>query len=89
MPRLQPGKMFRWDYDYTERGEAKEGYEYGLAELDDEFSHLPESDLGSTSSYSPGAGERSPGLRSPVDEHEHESVWDGDTLASHSDHERR
>ena len=83
--------MFRWDYDYTEEGDSKDGYEYGLAHLDvdDDFHHLPsESDawsLGSSSSYSPGDRSPSVGLRSPVDEHD--GGWDGETLAS--DNERR
>jgi hypothetical protein len=34
MPRLQPGKTFRWDYDYIEIGEAPTGYNYGLAHID-------------------------------------------------------
>ena len=91
VPRFQPGKMFRWDYDYVEEGEVREGYEYGLAQLDadEEFHHLPsEADawsLGSSSSYSPGDRSPSVGLRSPVEDHD--GGWDGETLAS--DSERR
>lgn len=88
LPRIQPGKMFRWDYDYVEVGEAKDGYAYGLTDLDEEL--LPasaESDdwtIGSSSSIASSSRSPSMGGRSPVDEG---SMWDGDTLASTSDHE--
>lgn len=91
LPRLQAGKMFRWDYDYVEVGEAKEGFAYGLTDLDDDFHHHDSADewtIGSSSSIaspsrSPSVGTRSPTeLRSPVDE-----SWEGETLASTSDHE--
>lgn len=83
--------MFRWDYDFVETGEAKEGYAYGLTDLDDDFrpNDVAEGDawsLGSTSSYA--TDDRSPtiGLRSPVDDAE---TWEGETLASGSDGEKR
>ncbi|GAB7347451.1 hypothetical protein MBLNU459_g4367t1 [Dothideomycetes sp. NU459] len=91
LPRLQAGKMFRWDYDYVEVGEAKDGYAYGLTDLDDDFHPIDSADewtIGSSSSIaspsrSPSVGTRSPSeLRSPIDE-----SWEGDTLASTSDHE--
>lgn len=82
---MQADKMFRWDYDYTEVGEAQEDYAYGLTDLDDDFRHLPSDNedwsLGSSSSYSSGARSPSAGFRSPVDDHE---GWEGETLASGS-----
>lgn len=90
MPRLQPDKMFRWDYDYVEYGEAKEGYAYGLTDLDDDF-HPANADSGDEwtigSSSSVASSSRSPslgGIRSPVEDH---TMWEGDTLASTSDNE--
>lgn len=94
LPRIQPNKMFRWDYDFIERGEAKEGYAYGLTDLDDDdFRHIPGVDnddmwsLGTSSSVS--SASRSPIGLSPVDgtEEGHES-WEGETLAGGSDGER-
>lgn len=87
LPRIQPGKMFRWDYDYVEIGEAhSDNHAYGLTELDEGL--LPaESDewtIGSSSSIASSSRSPSTGGRSPVDEG---SMWDGDTLASTSDHE--
>ncbi|KAL9049295.1 MAG: hypothetical protein Q9162_007288 [Coniocarpon cinnabarinum] len=83
LPRLQSGKMFRWDYDYVEVGENKDEYAYGLGELDDNFRYYmydsEDWSMGSSSSYS--SGNRSPSsLRSPI-EPDHES-WEGETLAS-------
>ena len=71
--------MFRWDYDYAEIGDplsANGGYE--LADVDADF-HQGDSDewtVGSSSSISSGS-------ISPVDEAR--SIWEGETLASHSD----
>ena len=83
--------MFRWEYDYVEYGEVNEQYAYGLTELDDDFQHFhsdPEDwSMGSSSSYSPGARSPSVGFRSPIDESE--TLWEGETLASGSDGERR
>ncbi|CAD6455472.1 e6b5b506-671c-42bf-b6a1-2fe62e401d7a [Sclerotinia trifoliorum] len=76
LPRIQSDKMFRWDYDYVERGDAPAGiYEYGLAVLDQDFRHdsSDEWTMGSSSSFSSGS-------RSPTDENG--SAWEGDTLAS-------
>ncbi|KAK5725363.1 Phosphatidylinositol:ceramide phosphoinositol transferase (IPC synthase) [Elasticomyces elasticus] len=89
MPRVQQGKMFRWDYDYVEFGEAAETSSDSY-DLDDFYqppgSGGPDSDewtLGSSSSMSGGSREPSVGgLRSPLQE-----SWEGDTLASGSDHE--
>ncbi|KAK4981430.1 Phosphatidylinositol:ceramide phosphoinositol transferase (IPC synthase) [Elasticomyces elasticus] len=90
LPRLQPDKTFRWDYDYVEVGEAKEGYAYGLTDLEeDDFhpAHNADSDewtIGSSSSVSSSSRSPSTGARSPIDE---SSSWEGDTLASVSDNE--
>ena len=89
LPRLQPGKVFRWDYDYVEVGEIKDQYAYGLGDLDDNFrSFLSDSEewsMGSSSSYS--SGTRSPSsLRSPVDDYE---SWEGETLASPGEHSEK
>jgi membrane-associated phospholipid phosphatase len=77
LPRVQMDKMFRWDYDYVEVGDAPtEGYEYGLTVLhSDDFRHdsSDEWTVGSSSSISSGS-------RSPVDESQ--SAWEGETLAS-------
>ncbi|TKA65394.1 hypothetical protein B0A55_09378 [Friedmanniomyces simplex] len=88
LPRVQPGKMFRWDYDYVEYGEAPEEveYAYGLADLDEYL--LPgvlqgDSDewtIGSSSSLSGSSRGASVGLRSPVGE-----SWEDDTLTSTSE----
>lgn len=82
--------MFRWDYDYVEVGDAAEEYAYGLTELDDPFRqrHLDDEwSLGSTSSYS--AGSRSPpaDMRSSIEAEE--ASWEGETLGSTSDAEKR
>ncbi len=83
LPRLQYDKMFRWDYDYTEIGDAPAGYSYGLADLDADF-HNPGADsdewtVGSSSSVSSGS-------ISPIEDGQ--SLWEGETLASHSDSEQ-
>ncbi|KAI9773418.1 MAG: Aureobasidin resistance protein Aur1 [Geoglossum simile] len=75
--RLQPDKDFRWDYDYTEVGDAPSGY--GMADFDADFHTNSDNDdwtVGSSSSVSSGC-------ISPVDENG--SLWEGETLASHSD----
>ena len=83
VPRIQADKMFRWDYDYVEIGEsstANDGYE--LANLEADFHHgdSDEWTVGSSSSISSGS-------LSPIDESQ--SLWEGETLASHSDNEAR
>ncbi|KZF21932.1 aureobasidin resistance protein Aur1 [Xylona heveae TC161] len=82
LPRYQPDKLFRWDYDYTEVGDVPVGYAYGLADIEADFhpagSDSDEWTIGSSTSISSGAA-------SPVDEGQ--SLWEGDTLASHSDSE--
>ena len=79
LPRLQPDKMLRWDYDYIEVGDVPMRDGYALTELD--ANRHPDSDewtVGSSSSVSSGS-------ISPVDESQ--SLWEGETLASHSDTE--
>ncbi|KAI9788325.1 MAG: Aureobasidin resistance protein Aur1 [Candelina submexicana] len=83
LPRLQYDKIFRWDYDYTEVGDAPAGYSYGLADLDADFHH-PGADsdewtVGSSTSVSSGS-------ISPVEDGH--SLWEGETLASNSDSEQ-
>ena len=65
LPRIQPDKKFRWDYDYVEYGDAPEaesGYEFvnGTHPDSDEWT------VGSSSSISSGS-------LSPVDENQ--QVW--------------
>lgn len=85
LPRLQPGKRFRWDYDYVERGETTEPYAYGLTGELEEI-HNPgiqgDSDewtIGSSSAYSTTSRSPSTGIRSPITG---DDQWEGDTLAS-------
>jgi inositol phosphorylceramide synthase catalytic subunit len=90
LPRIQPDKIFRWDYDYVEKGDPQDSYTQGMLDIYEEF-QAPQSDsdewtLGSSSAYSSGARSPSNGTRSPTDEGH--SMWEGDTLASHSDHEQ-
>lgn len=90
LPRLQPDKEFRWDYDYIEIGESQDSYAAGqnYAGLYEEF-HPANSDseewtIGSSSSFSSRSRSPSNGNRSSSEN----SNWEGDTLASTSDHER-
>jgi membrane-associated phospholipid phosphatase len=76
LPRIQPEKTFRWDYDYVEVGNAFTEHGYDMASLDGEFNaDSDEWTVGSSSSISSGS-------MSPVDDHH---SWDGETLASNSD----
>ena len=88
LPKMQPGKMFRWDYDYVEYGELMDSHTYGLADLDEYTPALQgDSDewtLGSSSSFHSSSREPSVGTRSPL---VGDDSWEGDTLASISDHE--
>lgn len=80
LPRNQPDKLFRWDYDYAEVGEGPGEQGYELADLDAD-NHRRDADewtTGSSSSISSGS-------ISPVEEVQ--SLWEGETLASHSDAE--
>lgn len=67
LPRLQPGKKFRWDYDYVEVGDAPEEYGYGLASQDGPKNDSDEWTIGSSSSISSGP-------LSPVEDSQ--SLWD-------------
>ncbi|KAJ4321171.1 Phosphatidylinositol:ceramide phosphoinositol transferase (IPC synthase) [Neodidymelliopsis sp. IMI 364377] len=82
LPRMQPDKEFRWDYDYVEIGDPQDGAGYSMLDIYEEFQPQSDSDdwaSGSSSSYSTGG--RSPmGARSPTDDSQ--SLWDGDTVAS-------
>lgn len=66
LPRIQPGKTFRWDYDYIECGDAPSEYAYGIAGLDGANPDSDEWTVGSSSSVSSGS-------MSPVDENQ--QVW--------------
>jgi len=77
LPRQQPDKMFRWDYDFTEIGEDPAEQGYALADPDEGPQDADEWTIGSSSSYSSGS-------RSPVDDND---KWEGETLGSHSDTE--
>lgn len=76
LPRQQPDKMLRWDYDYTEIGEDRVEKGYALAGYDEDLEDIDEWTLGTSSSISSES-------RSPVDD----SSWEGETLTSHSDTE--
>ena len=52
LPRIQPDKMWRWDYDFIEIGDAENEYGYDLAGLDDLDMDSDEWTVGSSSSYS-------------------------------------
>lgn len=82
LPRVQPGKEFRWDYEYIEIGEPKDGPGYSMLDIYEEFH--PHSDdewtAGSSSSFSSGTRSPSNGPRSPVDEAH--SMWESDTVIS-------
>ena len=72
LPRQQPNKFLRWDYDFVEVGDdpAEKGYislDLGTEDTDDWT-------IGSSSSVSSDS-------RSPIDESD---SWEGATLASHS-----
>lgn len=79
LPRQQPDKMFRWDYDYAEVGDDPSEKGYALAGNEPSPEDAEEWTIGSSSSVSSGS-------RSPVDDSS--SGWEGETLASqHSDTE--
>jgi inositol phosphorylceramide synthase catalytic subunit len=54
LPRLQPDKKFRWDYDYVEFGDSQE-HGYGLVGLDGTSPDGDEWTIGSSSSISSGS----------------------------------
>ncbi|OAL17640.1 hypothetical protein AYO22_11430 [Fonsecaea multimorphosa] len=55
LPRLQPDKRYRWDYDYVEIGELQNDYSYGIAGLDGSSPDSDEWTIGSSSSISSGS----------------------------------
>lgn len=72
-----------------EIGEPQDGFSYGMLDIYEEFHPQSDSDewtIGSSSSYSSGGRSPSAGSRSPIDDTQ--SLWEGDTLASASDHEQ-
>lgn len=75
LPRLQPDKMYRWDYDFIEIGEQHNDYGYDLAALDGDGPDSDEWTIGSSSSISSGS-------LSPTEENP--SVW----TEAYSNHER-
>ena len=77
LPRQQPDKMFRWDYDYVEIGEDSGEKGYALTIKEDSPADTDDWTTGSSSSVSSGS-------RSPIDE---SNSWEGETLASSSDTE--
>ena len=82
LPRIQPDKDFRWDYDYVEIGDTSSGgYHYGLDDLDVHVHHGER--LGSDEWTAGSSSSVSSGSISPVDESS--SIWEGETLGSHSD----
>ncbi|KAL8930332.1 MAG: hypothetical protein Q9172_000040 [Xanthocarpia lactea] len=80
LPRTQPNKMFRWDYDYKEVGEDPVEQGYALADFGNGPHDADDWTIGSSSSISSGS-------ISPVDDSN--SIWEGETLASHSDNEAK
>ncbi|KIX06791.1 uncharacterized protein Z518_04767 [Rhinocladiella mackenziei CBS 650.93] len=75
LPRLQPDKTYRWDYDYIEIGESASDYSYGLAGLDGTSPDSDEWTIGSSSSVSSGS-------MSPTEENQ--NLW----TEAYSNHER-
>lgn len=75
LPRQQPNKFLRWDYDFVEVGD--DPAEKGYVSLDSGTDDTDEWTVGSSSSVSSDS-------RSPIDESD---SWEGATLASHSDSE--
>lgn len=83
LARLQPGKEFRWDYDYLEigSGSGTERFDYGLYDLGSYHSEDDEWTVGSSSGISSGC-------RSPVSPSDDiQSVWSSasETLAATSE----
>ncbi|KAL2423270.1 Inositol phosphorylceramide synthase catalytic subunit aur1 [Exophiala dermatitidis] len=75
LPRLQPDKRYRWDYDYIEVGDSYSDYEYNLASLAEPSGDSDEWTIGSSSSISSGS-------LSPIEESQ--NIWTG----AYSNHER-
>ena len=75
LPRQQPNKFLRWDYDFIEVGD--DPAEKGYVSLDTGTEDTDDWTVGSSSSVSSDS-------RSPIDESD---SWEGATLASRSDSE--
>lgn len=72
LPRVQPDKQFRWDYDYVEIGNAPDGYGYDFPHADGDGVHdSDEWTVGSSSSVSSGS-------LSPLSPTEDHRLWEGD-----------
>ena len=69
LPRLQPDKKFRWDYDYIEVGDSPEEYGYGIAGFDVASPDNDDWTIGSSSSISSGS-------ISPTDDSPHDGWSD-------------
>jgi inositol phosphorylceramide synthase catalytic subunit len=65
LPRMQPDKTFRWDYDYVEVGDSPAEYGYGLAGLDGPGPDADEWTVGSSSSISSGSISPTDEMQSP------------------------
>lgn len=83
LARLQPGKEFRWDYDYIEigAGSSTERFDYGLTDLEREY-HTSEDEEWTIESAS------SSGCRSPVTPTDDvQSMWESssETIAATSE----
>lgn len=93
LPRIQPGKLFRWDYDFIEIGRGKQVYAYDLAAVDANSGQLLDQlgidldDWTAGSSSSIESMSRSPSMNGGLGAADDGSIWDGDTLAGHSDSE--
>lgn len=95
LPRTQPDRLFRWDYDYIDRGDAPDPHDYGASSrgvyaglntfVHDAFRHESDVEWGSSSSVN-SSGARSPSvgtLRSPVERDggvAGEETWKAETL---------
>ena len=55
LPRLQPGKRYRWDYDFIEVGETQNDYSYGIPGVNGSDPDSDEWTIGSSSSVSSGS----------------------------------
>lgn len=74
LPRIQADKTFRWDYDYTEVGDAEDEFSYGLMGMDHMRHGSDEWTVGSSSSVSSGS-------LSPIDDRG--SSWESERIAAH------
>ncbi|KAF2402607.1 putative aureobasidin-resistance protein [Trichodelitschia bisporula] len=101
LPRIQPGKKTRWDYDYVEIGESQDTYYTGVGRQRharaqsvglygyEEFHSVvsPDSDEWTIGSSSSVASSRSPSSNARSSA-EGSGSWEGETLASGSESER-